>query len=85
MPWHLYILRCLDNSLYIGISKNPYKRLNRHNQGTGSLWVKQHELAKIIYLEKYRNYKICRCREVQFKKWSRQKKENLIKGLHPNL
>jgi len=81
--WYLYIAKCSDNSLYIGISNNVDKRIVRHNQGDGATWVKQHGAAEIVYRELYQNYLEARHREMQIKKWSRVKKEHLVSGLKP--
>ena len=81
--WYFYIARCYDSSLYIGITSNTDKRIKRHNQGLGSEWIKQHGKAKIVYTEVYNNYLEASRRELQVKKWSRKKKENLIKGIKP--
>jgi putative endonuclease len=81
--WYLYIARCKDSSLYIGITQNLKKRIERHNQGLGSAWIKQHGLAIVVYTEEYDSYLLARRREIQIKKWSRIKKENLIKNLKP--
>ena len=32
-PWHLYILRCADGTLYTGITNNLERRLKMHNDG----------------------------------------------------
>jgi len=81
--WNLYIARCKDNTLYIGISNNVTERIKQHNKGQGAQWIKQHGQAEIIYTEKYENYIDAHNRELQIKKWSRIKKENLIKYKHP--
>ncbi len=31
--WHLYLIRCNDNSLYAGIAKNVAKRFAQHQSG----------------------------------------------------
>ncbi|MBU1130828.1 GIY-YIG nuclease family protein [Patescibacteria group bacterium] len=80
---YFYIVRCQDASLYIGASHDVAKRIQRHNQGEGALWIKQHGLATIVYQEKYSSYLEAHKRELQVKKWSRKKKENLIRGLKP--
>jgi putative endonuclease len=81
---YLYIARCKDNSLYIGITSNPEKRIKRHNRGSGSRWVKQHGTAELVYTEDFDTYLSARRRELQIKKWSRVKKERLVKGLSPS-
>lgn len=81
--WYFYIARCQDKSLYIGISSNTKKRIIKHNVGQRAQWVKQHGQAEIVYTEKCNTYSEARKRELQVKKWSRKKKENLIKHKHP--
>lgn len=34
--WHVYILKCIDNSYYTGCTGNIQKRLKRHNKGNVS-------------------------------------------------
>ncbi len=81
--YYFYIARCKDNSLYTGVTNNTEKRIVRHNQGKGASWIQQHGEAEIVYVEKYDTYLEAHRRELQVKKWSRKKKENLIKGLKP--
>ena len=81
--WYLYVARCLDDSLYIGISSNAKERIVRHNLGMGCNWIKVHGKANIVYTEKHATYLEALNREKQLKKWSRKKKENLIKGKKP--
>lgn len=81
--WYFYIARCKDNSLYTGISSNEKERIKQHNKGQGSRWIKQHGQAKIVHTEEYKSYLEAHRRELQVKKWSRIKKENIIKHKHP--
>ena len=77
---YFYIARCQDLTLYVGITNNPKERISRHNKGQASEWIKQHGHGTVVYTEEYLTYKDARKREIQVKKWSRQKKENLISG-----
>lgn len=81
--YYFYIARCKDNSLYIGSTNNTTKRIKLHNKKQGAQWIKQHGYAKLVYQEEYNSYLEARRRELQVKKWSRIKKENLIKYGHP--
>lgn len=81
--YYFYIARCVDNSLYIGVTNDTNQRIERHNNGTGARWFKHHGNGEIVYTEKYPDYLTAHRRELQVKKWSRIKKENLIKGLKP--
>lgn len=81
--FYVYIARCADESLYIGLTKNLKNRIKTHNQGKGANWIKQHGPAIVVYTETFKTYLEAHHRELQIKKWSRKKKENLIKGLKP--
>ncbi|MFA6322783.1 MAG: GIY-YIG nuclease family protein [Candidatus Buchananbacteria bacterium] len=81
--WYFYIARCLDDSLYIGMTSDVDERIIRHNRGYGAEWIKQHGEAKIVYTETYNTYLETHRRELQVKKWSKKKKEHLIIGLKP--
>jgi len=38
--WVVYLVRCADESLYCGITKNIEKRLVAHNSGKGAKYTK---------------------------------------------
>lgn len=78
-----YVARCKDGTLYIGSSTNPEERIKRHNKGEGAAWIKQHGKARLAYVERFKTLLEARRRENQVKKWSRKKKEHLIRGLKP--
>lgn len=83
MKYYLYIVRCSDDSLYIGSTDNPDRRIIEHNTGIGAQWFRQHGKGAIVYTEEYPTQLEARRQELQIKKWSRKKKENLIKGIKP--
>lgn len=76
--YYVYFARCSDNGLYIGKTTDLNNRIIKHNNGTGSKFIKQHGEAKIIYYENYNSHLEASRRELQLKKWSRIKKKNLI-------
>src|SRR5262245_53144200 len=39
-PWFTYILRCVDGSLYTGITKNVERRCQLHKAGTASRYTR---------------------------------------------
>ena len=79
-----YIARCSDGSLYTGITNNIKSREERNNQGVESKYTRGRLPLEIIYFETYKTRSEAAKREIQLKGWTRQKKENLIKGIHPN-
>ena len=48
--WCVYIIRCKDNTLYTGISKDPFKRFSKHVAGTGSKYTRIHPPEKIEFV-----------------------------------
>ncbi len=81
MPWHTYILICRDKSYYVGITNDLERRLALHNFGKGSKYLLSKLPVALVYSEEYPDKSTARTREIQLKKWSRIKKETLIKGL----
>ena len=39
-PWYLYILECVDGSLYTGVAKDVEVRLRKHNSGKGARYTR---------------------------------------------
>lgn len=72
--WCVYVLKCKNNYLYIGITNNLERRLKEHEQGTGSKFVRAwrpFELVKVIYCK---NGKEARILEYRLKRLKRDKK-----------
>jgi len=78
--WSFYIAHCKDNSFYVGIATDVYKRIKEHNKGLGAIFTKRKRPIKLVYFEKYPDQVSARKREIQVKNWSRIKKEKLISG-----
>jgi len=78
MPW-VYMIRNKGSKLYVGVTDNPSKRLARHNQKKGAQFTQNNPSFEIVLLEKYENLALARKREVQIKKWRRDKKDELIR------
>jgi putative endonuclease len=76
--WFIYIAQCKDNTLYIGISNNVAKRIDKHNSGKGAQYTKGRTPITLLYQEKFENKSAASKREIELKSWSRQKKEQLI-------
>ena len=47
-PWFVYMLRCSNGCLYTGITTDIEKRLEVHNAGKGSAYVRAHRPAKLV-------------------------------------
>ncbi len=75
-----YILECADGSYYVGVSDNPQRRLDEHNQGKASSWTAQRRPLRLIWTEQHPTLSSARQRENQLKRWSHSKKKKLIAG-----
>ena len=72
--WCVYVLCCSNKYLYIGITSNIRKRLNAHNNGTGSKFVRSRrpfELMKVVLCNDERE---ARKLEYHLKKLKRREK-----------
>ena len=78
--WFVYILRCADESFYVGETGDVAKRLASHNKGCASTHTAARRPVKLAYVEEHVNRAAALERERQLKSWSRAKKEALIAG-----
>lgn len=79
-PWHVYIVRCRDGKLYTGITTDLDRRIEDHNQGKGCKYTAYRRPVNLVYSEPHPTRSSALEREAQIKRYSRGKKENLIKG-----
>jgi predicted GIY-YIG superfamily endonuclease len=76
----VYILRCRDNGLYVGMTDNLAARVERHNRGKGCAFTAVRQPVTVAYSEVCPTRAAAAARERQIKRWTRAKKEALIAG-----
>ena len=74
------MLRCRDNSIYTGITKNLHKRIGEHMSGNGSKYLRGRLPVELIYKEDFSNRSSASKREIEVKKLKKKEKELLIKS-----
>ena len=74
------MLRCADDSFYVGSTKYPEARLAQHQAGAGCNWTAKRLPVALVYIEETTHIGLAFAREHQLKKWSRKKKQALIEG-----
>lgn len=79
--WHVYILKCKDNKLYTGITKNLKRRLNEHRCGRGGRFTRIRTPVKLVYYKNTLNRSRALKKEAEIKKLSRKSKLDLIGSL----
>ena len=76
-------MKCSDNSLYTGITKDLKHRIWQHNFSKyGAKSVKGKRPVKLVYKEIFETLTEVAKREREIKGWRREKKLALINGLH---
>ena len=80
MSFWVYMLRCSDNSYYIGHTDNLEKRLVEHQAGEigGSTCTRRP--VRLVFSDEFPTREEALARERQIKGWGRRKKEALIRG-----
>jgi putative endonuclease len=80
VDYFVYILRCADQSLYIGHAEDVDRRVERHNRGEGAVFTRARRPVVVAYSERCGGLPAAVAREGQLKRWTRAKKEALIAG-----
>jgi len=78
--WYVYILGCVDESLYIGTTNDIEKRVAKHNAGKGAKYTKGRTPVKVLYSACFNSRSEACAEEYKLKKYSRQQKLALIKN-----
>ena len=81
--YYLYILRCADNSLYCGQTKDLQRRIEEHNSDKfkSAKYTRTRRPVKLVYFEKYKTINEILKREFKIKKMTKIKKESLISNV----
>ncbi|WP_317041745.1 GIY-YIG nuclease family protein [Tenacibaculum agarivorans] len=77
---YMYILKCADDSYYVGSTVNLKLRLQQHQNGEEANHTKKRLPVKLVYFEEFTRIQDAFYREKQVQKWRRVKKEALIFG-----
>lgn len=76
--WSVYLVRCRDGSLYVGITNDLKARLAAHNAGTGAKYTRSRRPVRLAYDEPARSRSAALKREAEIKSWTRELKLSLI-------
>ena len=76
----VYILRCADDSFYVGIAQDLDARLKAHNDGRGATYTFKRRPVRLVYSEQFDSNSESIKRERQLKRWSHSKKQALVSG-----
>ena len=83
---YVYILKCSDSTYYTGVTSNLTQRMFQHNTGfyPDCYTFSRRPIALVFYAE-FTDINFAIEKEKQIKKWSKAKKEALIRGEYDTL
>ena len=76
----VYLLRLRSGIIYIGASEDLEQRLVDHASGQACRTTQLDPPVALLRVEEFSTFSSARTREAQLKRWSRAKKEALLKG-----
>ena len=75
-----YILRCADDTLYTGWTKDLAQRLAAHNAGRGGKYTRARRPVELVYSEAFHTKEEAMSREWHLKRLTRREKLRLIES-----
>ena len=76
--WHVYILRCADNSLYTGVAIDLDARGAAHNAGKGAKYTRGRRPVELVYREAVTGRGAAQTREFAIKRLTPAAKRRLV-------
>ena len=80
MSFSVYILRCADDSFYVGHTEDLEVRLAAHEQGVYDGYTKSRRPVTLVFSEQFATREEALIAERRIKGWTRAKKLALIRG-----
>jgi putative endonuclease len=71
-------------TVYIGVTNNLLRRIDKHRRGAGSAFAAKYNLTHLVYAERFSDIREAIAREKQLKRWRRAKKAWLIEQQNPH-
>jgi predicted GIY-YIG superfamily endonuclease len=78
--YYVYIVRCSDDTYYVGQTHDVEARVAYHNEGRGAVYTAVRRPVTLVYSEQHPTLKSATKRERQIKRWSGQKRHALVTG-----
>ncbi|WP_049942762.1 MULTISPECIES: GIY-YIG nuclease family protein [Haloarcula] len=79
-PYHVYVLRCSDNTFYTGYTTDVERRVREHDAGDGAKYTRGRTPVELIHVEPFDSQSEAMSREYEIKQYSRAQKERLVES-----
>lgn len=77
--WHVYMVRCADDSLYTGCTNDLLRRVAAHNAGKGARYTRSRGPVQVVWSVRVKDRSAALSREARVKRLSRAEKLVLLK------
>ncbi len=83
MPmYYVYILKCVDDTLYTGITVDVERRVREHNSSKlGAKYTKVRRPVELVYQKEFVDRSSATKEEMRIKKMSREEKLDILRNL----
>jgi len=78
--WHVYMVRCGDQTLYTGVTNDLQKRIRKHNDGTGAKYTRPRGRRPVVlvFARSIGDRGAAQKIEYELKQLSKDEKERLV-------
>ncbi|MEZ5210536.1 GIY-YIG nuclease family protein [Gordonia sp. (in: high G+C Gram-positive bacteria)] len=80
MGAYLYILRCSDDSLYVGSTRDLGPRIAQHQSGLGAVYTSKRLPVELVFSQEFPDIQDAWAMERRLHGWSRAKRQAVIDG-----
>lgn len=77
--YYMYVVKCIDNTLYTGYTTDLVRRIKAHNNKKGAKYTRVRVPVSLVYYEEFTSKSEATKAESAFKKFTRLQKEQYIK------
>ena len=79
--WHVYIVRCADQTFYTGITKDLERRISEHNNSkSGAKYTKGRRPVKLVYNRCFSDSSQAMREEIRIKRLAKKEKIKLVES-----
>ena len=76
----MYILKCSDETFYVGSTRDLHGRFEMHQAGKGSAYTRRRRPVTLVYAQQFESVAEAFALEKQVQGWSHAKRQALIDG-----
>lgn len=80
---YVYVLSCVDDSLYTGYTTDVARRVTEHDAGEGAKYTRGRTPVELVHVESFETKSAAMSREHEIKQFPRAKKERLVDSSEP--